>query len=49
MSDHEREGDDLLDEQAEPSADDVWSDEEPPERGPDGIEPEEHIRLTPPG
>jgi hypothetical protein len=44
-----REGDDVLEPESTPGPDDVWSEDDPPQRGPDGIEGEEHLGLTPPG
>jgi hypothetical protein len=38
----EREGDDLIEPFPVPGTDDVWSEADPPERAPEGIEGEEH-------
>ena len=45
----EREGDDALEPESNPGSEDVWTDDDPPPRGPEGIEGEEHLGLTPPG
>jgi hypothetical protein len=45
----DREADDLLEAGSEPGTEDVWTKDDPPERGPEGIDGEEHLGLTPPG